>query len=217
LLAASVAACQGSSEPSGSGSVSVSSGVSSTSSVVTPTPFVSSSASDESERFVVNEVDDGLKVEWVSTDVTDTSFEATYRVTNMTSEDVWLAGGSYVVPDAAADGYALADAYMPVDPSIDYETEPISGVSLLAVGRSRDGQVSFPRPFEVSVQMMDDPAMSVDMDSTRMCVGYVPASDLPDGVPKKGLLNGFPDVYALSDQTGFELQHVSCSESIDVE
>ncbi len=216
LALASVAACQGGGEPSGSGSAPASSRVSSTS-PVSPTPSISSSASDESERFVVDEVDDGLKVEWVSTDVTDTSFEGTYRVTNMTGEDVWLAGGSYVVPDAVTGGYTLANAFMPVDPSIDYETEPVSGVSLLESGESSDEGILVSRPFEVSAQMEDDPAMIVDMDSTRMCVGYVLASDLPEGVPKKGLLNGFPDVYALSDQTGFKLQHVSCSESIELD
>jgi len=215
LLAASVAACQGSSEPSGSGSVSVSSEVSSTSSVVTPTPFVSSS--DESERFFVDEVDDGLKVEWVSTDATDTSFEATYRVTNMTGEDVWLAGGSYVVPDEVTDGYAFADAYMPLDPDVLYEYEPASPVHLLASGESEEGEMAFARPFEVYAQMEDDPVVSVDMDSTRICVGYVLASELPEGMPEKGLAEGYPDMPAIYDWTGFRLQHVSCSESIDVE
>ncbi|WP_125482406.1 hypothetical protein [Actinobaculum sp. 313] len=197
-----------------SGDSPASSSASSGSSAVTPTPFVSSSASDESERFVVDEVDEGLKVEWVSMDATDTSFDATYRVTNMTGEDVWLAGGSYVVPDEVTDGYALVDAYMPLDPDVLYEYEPASPVHLLASGESEEGEMAFARPFEVSVQMMNAPAMIVDLDSTRMCVGYVLASDLPEGVPEKGLLNGSPDVYALSDQTGFELQHVSCSESV---
>ncbi|RTE50327.1 hypothetical protein [Actinobaculum sp. 352] len=209
LTLASVAACQGNGELSGSGSVSVSSGVSSTSSPVTPTPSVSSSASDESERFVVDEVDEGLKVEWVSTDVTDTSFEATYRVTNMTGDDVWLAGGIDVVRDADQDSYAFGAVVLPLDEAKHWVTPPMTTLSLLSVAESREEGFSQPRPFEVSSREYEDSEGPVDPSSMRLCVGYVMSSDLYRDSDSGGLL-GVEIVEA------FELQHISCSEPVDL-
>jgi len=201
--------CQSSDSP---GSSSASSG----SLPVSPTPFVSSSASDESERFVVNEVDDGLQVEWVSTDVSDTSFEGTYRVTNMTGEDVWLAPGSYVVPDASNGGYAIADVFIPPDPNTGYYVPPTSPVFLLEAGESRDEVVSLARPFELTSQTANATPAVVAPSSVRMCEGYLVDSELPDDRPAEGLYSSSSDL-AIEDSLGFRLQHVSCSESIDLE
>ena len=201
--------CQSSDSP---GSSSASSG----SLPVSPTPFVSSSASDESERFVVNEVDDGLQVEWVSTDVSDTSFEGTYRVTNMTGEDVWLAPGSYVVPDASNGGYAIADVFIPPDPNTGYYVPPTSPVFLLEAGESRDEVVSLARPFELTSQTANATPAVVAPSSVRMCEGYLVDSELPDDRPAEGLYSSSNDL-AIEDSLGFELQHVSCSESIELD
>jgi len=164
-----MAACQGGSEPSGTGSVSVSSGLPST-----PLPSASSSsAPSQPGQFVVDEVDDGLKVEWVSTDVSDTSFEATYRVTNMTGEDVWLAGGIDVMRDADPDSYAFGAVVLPLDEAKHWVTPPMTTLSLLAATESREESFSQPRPFEVSSREYEDSEGSVNPSSMRLCVGYI--------------------------------------------
>ncbi|RTE50329.1 hypothetical protein [Actinobaculum sp. 352] len=172
---------------------------------------------DTRPRFAVDEVDDGLKVEWVSTDVLDTLFETTYRLTNTTGEDVWLGGSRGIVSDRSRGGYAFAAAFVPPDPDVDYYVEPASGVSVLGAGESRYLNISVALPFSLMPQMEDDDSdVYVDPSSLRICVGYIPDSELPEGMPEKGLSLGYPDMLAIYDWTGFRLQHVSCSEPFDL-
>ncbi|RTE50328.1 hypothetical protein [Actinobaculum sp. 352] len=182
---------------------------------MTPTPFVSSSASDESERFVVDEVDDGLKVEWVSATATDDEFTGTFRITNLTGEDVWTPSGSYVVQDKERGSYAFARVFLAPDPDVSYYVPPTSSVFLLEAGESSERRITLSLPFMLTAQRIDAAPTVVDVQSARMCVGYIPASELPEGRPAEGLYNSTG--MRMEDDLGASLQHVSCSESIDVE
>ncbi len=211
LLVGSVAACQGGSEPSGTGSVSVSSGLPST-----PLPSASSSsAPSQPGLFVVDEVDDGLKVEWVSVTATDTEFTGTFRITNLTGEDVWTPSGSYVVQDEERGSYAFARVFLAPDPNVSYYVPPTSSVFLLEAGESGERRITLPVPFTLTTQRIDATPTVIDVPSARMCVGYIPASELPEGRPAEGLYNSAG--MRMEDDLGASLQHVSCSESIDVE
>ncbi|AWE41754.1 MULTISPECIES: hypothetical protein [unclassified Actinobaculum] len=164
---------------------------------------------DTRPRFVVDEVDDGLQVEWVSTTVSDGEFTGTYRLTNMTGEDVWLPTGSGAVPDSAG-GYALGRVFLPLDDAKLWVTPPMISAFRLGAGESREFTFSYARPFGLILRYLEEPEETVNPSTVRLCVGYISGSDLhSDPDPSEDL--------ELGVMRAFELQHVSCSESIDVE
>jgi len=164
---------------------------------------------DTRPRFVVDEMDNGLQVEWVSTTATDAEFTGTYRVINMTGEDVWLPTGSGAVPDSAG-GYALGRVFLPLDDAKLWVTPPMISAFRLGAGESREFTFSYARPFGLTLRYLEEPEETVNPATVRLCLGYISASDLHnDPDPSEDL--------ELGVMRAFELQHVSCSESIDVE
>jgi len=169
---------------------------------------------DTRPRFVVDKVDDGLRVEWVSTTVTGAEFTGTYRLTNTTGEDVWLPTGSGAVPDSAG-GYALGRVFLPLDDAKDWLTPPMISVSRLGAGESREFTFSYARPFALTLRYLEEPEETVNPSTVRLCVGYVRTSDLGGNQPRKSERSS--ERPEMSAEAGFRLQHVSCSELIDVE
>lgn len=168
------------------------------------------------ERFEVGETTTHLRVEVTPVTITSEYLGVDYVIENTTEETLWVVEEMVpaVVEDVEGDTYALASVVLPVDDEVAYATPPASQLTEVAPGQTLQGAYAMTRPFRLTRQFHDDEPRDVEMSSTRLCFGHLPASTVDelrrlDETPEPGRAQ------VLAEQA-FPMQQVSCSTPFDL-